>query len=97
MVEHVPTCEQQDCDQADCSPETPVLKQRQKIRSGNANETDGSQNNGGNGHCADIVERAHKRWFWSFRKVSNNPRVYMLRGQRTDGCLLVYSSTHLSE
>jgi hypothetical protein len=75
VVEHVSACEEQNRDQADCSPQVSVLDEREDVGCGDAKERDKAKDSCGDGYDADIVKWPNNRGLLSFREVPADPGV----------------------
>lgn len=80
MVEHVAAGEHQYGDETYGSPEVPVLYDRNDVRRSDAEERDEPQNSGGDRDQTCIVDRSVDGGFGSFRQISNDPVIHLLRG-----------------
>ncbi len=79
MVEHVAAGEHQYGDETYGSPEVSVLYDRNNIRRSDAEERDERQDSGGDRDQTCIVDRSVDGGFGSFRQMSNDPVIHLLR------------------
>lgn len=79
MVEHVAACEHQYGDETYGSPEVPVLYDRDNVRRSDAKERDEPQDSGGDCDQTCIVDWSVDGGFGSFRQMSNDPVIHLLR------------------
>lgn len=68
MVEHVSASEEKNSNQADGSPQVPVLEEGCKIWCGNGEERDEAEDSGCDGHNFHIIEWPRDWRFLSLRK-----------------------------
>ena len=61
MVEHVPTCEQENSYQADGSPQIAVLQDRKNIWIGNSRKGDEAQQSRDDHHNFGVIDWPYKR------------------------------------
>lgn len=70
MIEHVPACEQQDCNEADCGPTVAVLDHRQDIRRRDREKRDQSQDGGDDEGDLEVVDWTDERWMWNVGELA---------------------------
>jgi hypothetical protein len=86
MIEHVSTCEEENCNQTDGSPEIPVLDKRREVWCGNGEEGNEAENGGGNGHAFHVVEWSTYRGLLALWKQSADPGVNGIGGLLSAFC-----------
>ena len=91
MVEHVSTCEEQDSDQADGSPEVAVLDNGKKVGRSDCQEGEDTDDGSRDGDNLHIVDRTLDRGMRRVGKVTAQPCVNRLSLVGTDaiGTLVV--------
>lgn len=82
MVEHLATGEKQHSDQADCSPEVPVLNNREHIGRQDCEHGHGGHQGGDYRHDTHVVDGANNLWLSAFGEVTSNPSIDLLGGYR---------------
>ena len=75
VVEHVSAGEKQNSDQADGSPEVAVLDDRQKVRRGDSEESEDTDDSGCHGDDLHVVNRALDGWVRRVGKMTAEPCV----------------------
>lgn len=75
VVEHVSAREEQDSDQADGGPEVAVLNDRQKVRSGDCEESEDTDDSGCYGDDLYVVDWALDRWVRRVGEMAAEPCV----------------------
>lgn len=86
MVEHVSTGEQENSDQADGSPEVPILNNRSEVWCSNGEEGDETEDGGRDGYSLDIVEWSRYRGLLALRECSTDPGVDRVGGLLSTFC-----------
>lgn len=75
VIEHVPTCEQENADQADSGPEIPVLDEGEDVRCGYREERDQAENGGDDEGDFEVVDRTDERWMGDIWHLAGEPGV----------------------
>jgi hypothetical protein len=75
VVEHVSTCEEQNGNQADGSPEVAVLDDRQKVRRGDGKEGEDTDDSGCYGDDLHVVDWALDGWVRRVGEMAAEPCV----------------------
>jgi len=75
VVEHVSAREEQNGNQADGGPEVTVLNDRQKVRRGDREESDDTDDSGCDGDDLHVVDRANNGRVGRFGEMAAEPCV----------------------
>lgn len=78
MIEHMPTCKKENCNQTDSGPEISVLENWKNVWRRNREKGEYPHKNSHNGNESHIIHRPDKLRFWALGKVSINPRVKLV-------------------